>query len=342
MKKFFWKAVICAAALLCGGCGGADRTSQNYVDTAMGTVVRQGIYSGRETTARTFSEQTMKLLNELEQERLSWRLETSEVYRVNASAGSAEGYPLSKELAGLLADCIELSKASDGAFDIAIGALTKAWNMDGWSAEGGEDFHAPSAESLKELLEYCGSEKLKLEGETLFLPDGMGLDFGAVGKGFALTKISALLEKEPDITGAVISVGGSVLTYGEKPDGTNWRIGIANPFDTSACMGVLSLKGQWCVSTSGDYERYVEADGVRYHHILDPASGYPADSGVRGVTILSKDGMLGDGLSTACFILGPKKGAELAQAYGAEALFILADGELVMTEGMKEFWQENE
>ncbi len=168
----------------------------------------------------------------------------------------------------------------------------------------------------------------------------MQLDLGAVGKGLALSRILELLEEEPEVSGAVVYLGGSVLTYGSRLDGGSWKIGIADPSDPSSSVGILTLEGQWCVSTSGDYERYVERDGVRWHHILDPATGLPADSGVRSATILSRDGLLGDGLSTACFILGPEKGLELAGEYGAEVLFILDDGEFVMSEGMEAFFSE--
>ena len=130
-----------------------------------------------------------------------------------------------------------------------------------------------------------------------------------------------------------------MLTFGEKPDGSDWKVGIANPADPSERIGVLTLEGQWCISTSGDYERYVEADGVRYHHIIDPATGYPADSGVSGVTVLTKDGFLSDALSTACFILGPEKGMALASQYGAEVLFVNRDSSILMSDGMKKYFQ---
>ncbi|MGN1144872.1 MAG: FAD:protein FMN transferase, partial [Acetatifactor sp.] len=138
--------------------------------------------------------------------------------------------------------------------------------------------------------------------------------------------------------GAVISVGGSVLTYGEKPDGDSWRVGILNPFDTSENLGYLSLTGQWCISTSGDYERFVEVDGIRYHHIIDPATGYPAQSGVSSVTVLTKDGLLSDALSTACFVLGVEKGSRLAEEFDAEVLFVDKSGEMHMSKGMEEYF----
>lgn len=248
----------------------------------------------------------------------------------------------------MLQTCLELYEKSEGAFDVTLGALVRLWKIDSWAggAETGE-FQAPSAGSLEEALGRCGSSMVGLlpkdswqEGTRLLLPEGMQLDLGAVGKGLALSRILELLEEEPEVSGAVVYLGGSVLTYGSRLDGGSWKIGIADPSDPSSSVGILTLEGQWCVSTSGDYERYVERDGVRWHHILDPATGLPADSGVRSATILSRDGLLGDGLSTACFILGPEKGLELAGEYGAEVLFILDDGEFVMSEGMEAFFSE--
>lgn len=389
MKLFLRTAMsaLMAAVLLCCGCAdtgagmarqpeggpgaedgdGARKTNAGqgaggpwqYADTAMGTVVQQTIYAADQETARDFSAQAMELLWGLEREKISWRLETSEVYRANASAGSEEGFLLSADLSALLESCTLLWERSEGAFDVTLGAVTRLWDIDKWAAESSQEgFEPPGEELLNQALDTCGSQKLRLveEGSAdvrsaessasresrlrLFMPEGMRLDLGAVGKGLAMERISALLAERPDVDGAVISLGGSILTYGGKPDGTPWRVGIVNPFDTAESIGILTLEGSWCVSTSGDYERYVEVDGVRYHHILDPKTGAPAVSDVRGVTILMKDGLLGDGLSTACFILGPEKGMALAARYGVEALFVMADGRIEMSDGMKDVFRK--
>ncbi len=393
MKLFFRTAICCIimTVILCCGCGDAgpgertDRAGQNtaswqYMDTAMGTVVQQTIYAKDQETAEDFSRQAFDLLSRLESEEISWRLDTSEVYRANVSAGSGEGFGLSEDLSGLLEACKELWERSDGAFDATLGAVTRLWNIDSWAVEEDTEEFAPPAEGeLERALSTCGSQRMRLvweepgesgpklgtdsvtEGDSaaaasaslqegngqagrcrLYLPEGMQLDLGAVGKGFAMERLLGLLEDSSDVTAAVISLGGSILTYGSKPDGGPWRVGIVDPFDTSGSVGTLTLEGQWCVSTSGDYERYVEADGVRYHHILDPKTGMPAVSDVRGVTILMKDGLLSDGLSTACYILGPEKGMDLAGQYGAEALFVMADGRIEMSEGMEAYFMENE
>lgn len=309
------------------------------VDTAMGTMIQETLYvTDRNSTVQ---DAVLECINSLEAERLSWRLDTSELYRVNQSAftDNSEMVPISHDLWSNLAACMEIAGASNGAFDVTIGEVTRLWNLDTWSVlEDKSNFELPSSEQLQEMLQNTGYEKIQLEEDKISLRDEVQLDLGAVGKGIALDEIKQLLEQQKEVTGAVVSVGGSILTYGQKPDGSSWKVRIVNPNDTASHLGTLSLNGQWCVSTSGDYERYVEVDGVRYHHIIDPATGYPADSGVRGVTILTKDGLLSDALSTACFVLGIEDGMKLAGQYGAEALFVDKQGEIRMTEGMEQYF----
>ncbi|MCH5343745.1 MAG: FAD:protein FMN transferase [Acetatifactor sp.] len=340
MKK---KVLFCGALVLLGslwlsGCGARSPESLQCVDTAMGTVITQQIYMTEPDEA--VAEEIIAVIDELENSTLSWRIDSSDLARVNRAAGDLEGNPLSPRLEALLHKCQEVSKDSGGAFDITIGEVARLWDIDRWAAgEGSGDYQLPKKERIRELLADAGYAKLRLSDHRLYLPQGMSLDMGAIGKGAALDEILALMEENEQITGAVISVGGSVLTYGEKPDGSAWSVGIADPADTSHMVGTLSLTGQWCISTSGDYERYVEVDGVRYHHIIDPTTGYPADSGVSSVTILAKDGALSDALSTACFILGEEKGLLLAKRYGVEALFVDKVGNISMTEGMKLYFR---
>lgn len=305
----------------------------------MGTMVQQSIYTS--DAEDSIEEELAAVLELLETEELSWRIPTSEIYAANAGAGEESGTVLSAELAAIIERCMELGEASEGAFDITLGQLTRLWNLDSWAAgEEGGAYPLPEADALQAALETGGSDRMILEKaeRRLILPEGMALDMGAVGKGIALDRLRECLHGDDKVTGAIISVGGSILTYGQKPDGEAWRVGIVNPQDTSDYIGVLSLTGEWCVSTSGDYERYVEVDGTRYHHILNPATGYPADSGVAGVTVLTRDGFLSDALSTACFVLGNEKGMSLAAQYGAEVLFVEHDGSVSMTEGMQEFF----
>ena len=340
MKKYFVTAMGVLLLLCCGGCGSPKTEQAKNIDTAMGTVVQQNVYATE--NAETAVSDISEILRRLEEDELSRRLDTAELYAINSAAGEDAGIEVSEEMSQLLDRCLDVWRESDGALDVTIGAVVGLWDIDSWAGEGKDAaFMPPADEELQAALAACGGDKLRKQERTLFLPEGMQIDLGAVGKGIALDRILTYFEEHENIAGAIISVGGSILTYGQKPDGTCWRVGVTDPADTASNIGTLMLEGQWCVSTSGDYERYVEVDGVRYHHIIDPATGCPADSGVAGVTILSRDGFLSDALSTACFILGAERGIPLAEHYGAEALFVGRDGSIIMTDGMREYFESS-
>lgn len=315
------------------GQNGKEKVS--LTDVAMGTVVNFTIYPGtgmsREEADGVASD-ALKLVRDLEENRLSRKLETSELYHVNQSAGNPQGNTISNELSRLLETCEQMRADSEGAFDVTIGALTMLWKMDERAA-GEENGDLPSEEELREALSHCGSSKIQIEEDRIFLEKGVKLELGSVGKGVALDEIAAFLEGK-DLAGT-FSLGGSILTYGEKPDGKPWKVGVTDPLHPDQILGTLSLKGQWCVSTSGDYERFFMKDDIRYHHLLDPATGQPARSGVHSVTILCKSGFLSDALSTACFVLGKEKGMELAKKYEAEVLFVDDDGGIFMSDGLQ-------
>ena len=340
MKKYFVTAIGVLFLLCCGGCGSPKAEQAKNIDTAMGTVIQQNVYATENAEAAVSD--ISEILRRLEEEELSRRLETAELYAINSAAGGNAGIEVSEEMSLLLDRCLDVWKESDGALDVTIGAVVGLWDIDSRAGEGKDAvFTLPTDAEIREALSASGSDRLHKQERTLFLQAGMQIDLGAVGKGIALDRILTYLEEHENVTGAIISAGGSVLTYGKKPDGACWRVGVTDPADTASSIGTLKLEGQWCVSTSGDYERYVEVDGVRYHHIIDPATGYPADSGVAGVTILSRDGFLSDALSTACFILGAERGIPLAEHYGAEALFVGKDGSIVMTDGMRQYFENS-
>ena len=334
--------------LFLGGCG--QRTEcEKSIDTAMGTVISQTVYLTRNSITATNSETNKKItdvvlqkLNDLEQKELSWRLESAEVAQINAAAGEGQT-PVSPAMAGWLERCRQISEESAGAFDVSIGRLSRLWDIDTWAAaEDPGDYELPGQEEIAQALATAGWQKILLgqqaDGDSVSIPVEMQLDLGAVGKGVALDEIRGILEEHQEVSGAVISVGGSILTYGSKPEGGAWQIAVTDPLDPSESAGVLTLDGGYCVSTSGDYERYVEVDGVRYHHILDPRTGSPARSDVAGVTLVTKDGFLSDALSTACFVLGQQEGKKLLEKYDAEGLFIDHAGTITMTEDMQQYF----
>ncbi|MBQ9141098.1 MAG: FAD:protein FMN transferase [Lachnospiraceae bacterium] len=312
-------------------------------DTAMGTVVQETLYVTDMGQGQEAARELLAAIEQLEQESLSWRLETAEVAAVNAAAGSAEGVSLTEQMQADLEHIWQVSEKSGGALDVTVGEVTRLWDLDTWAVADGavqESFRLPDAVWLRQVLNNTGYEKVTLVGNKIYLPKDMSLDLGAVGKGIACDRIGDYLVTREEITGAVVSVGGSIVTYGSKPDGGKWNVAIMHPREEGTYLGTLSLQGEWYVATSGDYERYVEKDGVRYHHIMNPETGYPANSGVCSVTILSDSGLLSDALSTACFVLGVEEGMKLAKEFGAEALFVTQKLEIFMTEGMERYFGE--
>lgn len=317
------------------GCGnGTIKISEATI--GMGTVVQKTIYVKEEETGKEVLATINSYLQKYEEELLSWRESDSEIAKINASAGIQQGYEVqSEELMKYLQMIWEVSRKSNGALDVTVGMVTKAWNIDEWATGDDELFQIPQEKELEELLQNVDYQKVLLEGGKVYLPAQMSLDLGAVGKGIVCDKIGEYLKSQDTVTGAVITVGGSVITYGAKPDGGTWNIAIVHPREEGTYLGKVSVQGEYYIATSGDYERYVERDGIRYHHIMDPLTGYPANSDVCSVTIVSDSGLLSDALSTACFVLGSEEGLRLAEEFDVKALFVTRDMEIIMTQGME-------
>lgn len=306
----------------------AKTDSESITDTAMGTDCSVRVY-GSDGTAKDI----MDMLSDIENKYLSWRIEGSDIANINENASESEPVMPSKWTYSYLENVLDLARKSSGAFDPTLGRVSQLWNLES------DNPYIPSKSELTELLLETGWEKINLGDGEVFLKDGVQIDLGAVGKGIGCDEAQKMLE-EADADAAVVSVGGSILTYGKKPDGKPWKIGIANPRneDGESYLGSLTIDGTCSISTSGDYEKYVIEDGVRYHHILDPKTGFPADSGLISVTIVCEKGWLSDGLSTACFVLGYEDSLPLLETYQAEAVFVTEDKEVIVTDGLKDMF----
>lgn len=318
--------------LSAAGCTPAAAPFQ-AADTAMGTVIRQKIYGTQDVTPEVLS-----VIKDLEQRLLSKREPDSQAGRINEAAGKEEILP-EEAFYGMLERIWEVSDASGGALDVTVGPVVEVWNIDG-CATGTAEFALPSEVQIAKALSLTGYEKVRLENGRVWLPEGMSLDLGAVGKGIACDAVAEHLSAASHVEGAVISIGGSILTYGQKPDGSPFIIGIQNPRPengTGNYIGSLTLEGGWFVSTSGDYERYVTEDGKRYHHIINPLTGYPAESGLISVTVLSRSGFLSDALSTACFVLGKEEAFDLAKRYEAYIFTVDEEGKTDWSKGMERY-----
>ena len=218
MKQFFVWPLVSAMFLLLCGCGAQPPEHVQSVDTAMDTVIQQNLYLKKNKS--DFTEEVMELIRGLEEDTLSWRLETSEVYRVNQAAGSGEGVELSEGLSQVMEKCLELTKNSGGAFDVTLGQIAVLWDIDNWSSglRQGE-FEVPDEQAVAQALALCGSSRLhveshiSMEGDVRLIlhpEEGVMLDLGSVGKGLALDYILKLLEEKKAVSGGIVSTG---ITY---------------------------------------------------------------------------------------------------------------------------------
>ncbi len=253
--------------------------------------------------------------------------EGSEIYRVNHSGG--EPVVLSRETADLAEFALEMAEETQGALEPTLYPVLEAW---GFTID---EHRIPEEAEIQELLSNTGYEKVRLDGETIRLPEGMELDLGAVGKGYAGDFICELL-REQGITSALLDIGGNIQTIGTRPDGSDWRLGLRNPFGEGT-VGVLTVS-DCAVVTSGNYENYfVGEDGKTYGHILDPETGHPAESGLASVSIVTEEGKLGDALSTSLFVMGPEEAeAFWRENEDFEMIVITQDGEIIVTEGLED------
>jgi thiamine biosynthesis lipoprotein len=214
---------------------------------------------------------------------------------------------------------LDIAELTDGAFDPTWAALWSLWNF--------ETPSLPTEEEVSSRLSLVNWEQVQLEDQSIFLPEkGMVLGLGGIAKGIALDRANGALHNR-GVKNYMIVVGGQVLVSGTN-DGVPWRIGIRKPGGSTTDYIVILNVTDTCVSTSGDYEKYFEVDGIRYHHIIDPRTGFPA-RGTRSVTVITPDATLADALSTAMFVMGPDQAIQLVDNLrDVEALIIDSTGQI--------------
>ncbi len=320
-KRALIAVAVCVALIVGIIVFDSVRNSREYQATAvaMGTVINVRLFGpdGEEN-----SKLVIENINETEKALLSRNEKNSDIDRVNANPGTAVS--VSVETADIISKSIDVSKSCGGVFDITVGEVTKLWDF------GGDNQRLPSEDEITEKLSTVRYSSIKVTDTTVRIAEGQSLDLGAVGKGAACDRIKTLLSST-STDSAVVSVGGSLLLYGKK----DFNIGIVNPENDQASMATLKLSDTF-VSTSGNYEKFFEEGGKKYHHILDATTGYPADSRLSSVTVICDSGLLSDALSTACYILGYNASFELLGEYDAQAVFIFKDKTVRVTDGIKD------
>ena len=309
-------------------CSNSSNNAFEDQSFAMGTIITQQIYGN---DSKKVSDEVNTKIHELESI-MTINAPGGEIDKLNNSAGDGSWNTLNKETIYVLKKAIKFSDLSEGAFDITIGPLVKKWNI---SAENPQ---VPNDSEVKSLINLTNYKDILIDEQNLqarLARKGQIVDLGGIAKGYAADQAISIYKKH-GITSAYINLGGNVSVLGGKPDGSPWIVGIQNPRQPiGRYIGTLKIRDKTIV-TSGDYERYFIKDNIRYHHILNPKTGYPADTGLISTTIITDLSVDADPLSTATFVLGLDKGRKLVEGIeGVEAIFVTTNKEIFITSGLK-------
>lgn len=318
MKNIYKLLSICLLTTCClflSACSSSKEpiSKQGFL---LDTVIQITLY---DTNDESLLDESFAVCEKYEQ-LLSRTIETSDVSRINEANGKP--VTVSDETISLIQKSLTYSQLSDRAFDITIAPLSSLWDFK-------DKKTIPDSHALDEARALVDYHTIQINGNTVTLSNPKAsIDLGAIAKGYIADKIKEYLVSQ-NIKSGLINLGGNVLTIGTKPDGSAWNIGIQKPFDEQNAVITSVHLSDESVVTSGVYERYFKQDGIIYHHILDAKTGYPYQNGLLGVTIISKESVDGDALSTTCFALGLQKGMELIQSLpDVEAIFITDDYQL--------------
>lgn len=320
MKKTFCCIIAIFILLSFSGC--SRNNSYNTTFFAMDTFMEITLYTSNE---KALLKDCKNIVINLEN-MLSATKTDSEVFILNRDYVLQNA---SVDLIAIIEYSETVSRQTNGAFDITVFPLICAWGFDNSSKEK----QIPSSQEISDAVSKIDYSKLHIENTTIY-SNGAAIDFGGIAKGYASQKISDYL-RDNGVASALINLGGNVQVIGDKPDGSPYKIGIANPADPNSALGVVKVSDK-AVVTSGIYQRYFTENGKIYHHIFDTSTGYPCDNGLVSVTVICENGMHADALSSALFTLGLEGGIKYHSTYGGfEAIFITSENKIVITPGLQ-------
>jgi len=314
--------------LLLAACGKQQERLLKVTRTSLHTITSMTVVTSNEQQAQQAIDAAYRELERLGQ-MLNFYADDSEVTAINKNAG-IRPVRVSPETFEVIRQAVFASENTEGAFDATVGPLVKLWDF--------KRGIIPDKDAIEELLERVGYKNIVLDAsaQTVYLKEeGAQIDLGGILKGYAADKASLVLQKH-GLSSGIVTIGGEVRAFGNKPDGTPWIVGIQNPRQkgpNDEVIATMALSNR-SVSTSGDYIKFFEKDGVRYHHILNPKTGYPAEQ-CGSVTVIANDGVTADGFSKI-FVLGPEKGLKIAKKVGFDAIFIDCNGKISMSEGLQD------
>jgi thiamine biosynthesis lipoprotein len=314
------------------GCVGVPTGQESAVVTRaqmqMGTLVKITAVARSEAVAQAAATAGFAEIRRLEELLSTW-MPTSELSRVNAAAGVLPVH-VSLETLTVVQRAVQAAEMTNGGFNIAIGPAVDAWRV----TEGQRIPTEAELDALRPLVDLQAVH-VDVQEQTIFLEKtGMRIDVGGIGKGYAADQAVDALRRAGAVAG-VVALSGDIKTFGRLPGGKMFPVGIQHPRQDGAVLAWIDLQDE-AISTAGDYERFFERDGVRYHHILDPRTLQPA-RGCQSVTVIAREGVWADGLDTGIFVMGPERGMELVeQLPDVEAIIVDQDGHLLVSSGLKQ------
>jgi thiamine biosynthesis lipoprotein len=336
MKKILSIILILVLALQLWGCTSTNSGENNDLKVSknefmLDTMITITLYGTKDNSS---IDELFKVISELEK-KLSIHAIGSELDLIRKNAGIVP-VKVSEDTLAVFEKSIEYSKLSGGLFDITSAPLISLW------AIGTDEQHIPSDDEINSSLELIDYGKIVINHEesTIFIQDkNMYANLGAIAKGYIADQV-AEKARELELESAILNLGGNVLLIGSKPDGNDFKVGIQDPDVTrGGYMGIVE-GSNLSIVTSGDYERYFIENGVKYHHILNPNTGYPAENNIKSVSIITNNSFDGDALSTSVLLMGLEKGIEfIERTENTEAIFITKDNEIILTDGIKDSFQ---
>ena len=331
MKKINICCMMCMLMLGIGGCSWKqiqDMAEHSESFFAMDTYMTFTAYGTDAEPAILAAEDKIRELEEL------WSVtdKNSDVYAVNHSSGQT--VTVDWKTAELLSYALDMAEETNGALEPTIYPVLTAWGF-----TTGEN-RVPAETELAELLEKVGYDKVELNNDQIQMEPGGMIDLGAVGKGYAGDEAAQIL-RERGITAALLDIGGNIQAIGTKPDGSDWRVGLKDPF-SGGVLGIIQVSDV-AVVTSGNYERFfIGEDGKVYGHIIDPATGHPVENGIASVSVIASEGKLCDALSTALFVMGLENAQDYwRQRRNFEMILIMEDGDIYLTDGISDSFSLN-
>ena len=325
-------SVVLGLVALLVGCASAPRQSEPVVvkraQMQMGTLVSITVVARNEEVAQAAATVGFAEIRRLEELLSTW-ISTSELSQVNASAG-VKPVHVSTETLTVVQRAMQAAEMTDGGFNIAIGPAVEAWSVI-------EDRRIPSEFELEALRPLVDLQAVHVDvrEQMIYLGKaGMRIDVGGIGKGYAADQAVDALRRTGAIAG-VVALSGDIKTFGRLPGGRKFPVGIQHPRKDGSVLAWIDLQDE-AISTAGDYERFFEREGVRYHHILDPRTLQPARS-CQSVTVIAREGVWADGLDTGIFVMGPERGMELVeQLPDVEAIIVDQDGHMLVSSGLRQ------